>query len=701
MPLDILLTSISFPLADHICSLEPNVGPPDYIKENPIVDIQSSLGESGEEGKVDILHAWPHLPIGDLDVTQWAALEQILTKKLSIVQGPPGTGKTFVSVVALKIMLTNMKPSDPPIFIAAQTNHALDQLLTHIATFEKNYIRLGARSTDLEIKKRTLFNVRQKESTATIQGSVLGSARRKHRSLLVSISELLQVFNQEDGISPLPSSLFVKYGVMTEDQYESLEKGAKGWIRPGTDKTIDPLVAWIGDEWTEFKVQYSKENFGFSEDEIDLEYEQLKELEAEQGVEEDDYEGLKGQFNIIQDGFCGRESGSMSDTAAQEYLKCVDLWKIPPKARGSVYNVLRKLTMEKVLHEFRKLLTIYDVNCEDLQIGKWERDHTILRNAKVIGMTTTGLSKYRPLLSSLNPRTILVEEAAEVIEAPISVASFNTLQQLILVGDHKQLKGHCSVQDLEGEPFYLDVSMFERLVQNEMKYTTLKRQRRMAPEIRRLLTPIYGELQDHPSVQQRPAVPGMGDYRSFFFSHTWPENSDSVASKFNEIEAQMVVGFYAHLVLNGVPVDKITVLTFYNGQRKRLLKLIRSHRYLQGHYAKVVTVDSYQGEENDIVILSLVRSSKNNNIGFLSIDNRVCVALSRAKSGFYIFGNSLALSSTDTLWPQVISIMGEGGPATCRLGFQVPVTCSNHGRKTWMKGLLSLLSYCIWSYLLT
>lgn len=638
---------------------------------------------------MDILHAWPQLPTGDLDGTQWAALEQILTKKLSIVQGPPGTGKTFVSVVALKIMLVNMKPSDPPIFIAAQTNHALDQLLTHIASFEKNYIRLGARSTDFEIKKRTLFNVRQKESTATIQGSVLGSARRKYRSLVVFISELLQVFNQEDGMSPLPSSLFFKYGVLTEDQYESLDKGAQGWIRPGADETIDPLVAWIGDEWTEFQVQYSKENFGFSEDEIDLEYEQLKELEAEQGVEEDDYEGLKGQFNIIRDGFCGRESGSMSDATAQEYLKCVDLWKIPPKARGSVYNVLRKLTLEKISLELRKLLAIYDVNCEDLQIGKWERDHTILRNAKVIGMTTTGLSKYRPLLSSLNPRTILIEEAAEVIEAPISVASFNTLQQLILVGDHKQLKGHCSVQDLEGEPFYLDISMFERLVQNEMKYTTLKRQRRMAPEIRRLLTPIYGELQDHPSVQQRPGVPGMGDYRSFFFSHTWPENSDSMASKFNEIEAQMVVGFYAHLVLNGVPVDKITVLTFYNGQRKRLLKLIRGHRYLQGHYAKVVTVDSYQGEENDIVILSLVRSSKSNNIGFLSIDNRVCVALSRAKRGFYIFGNSLALSSTDSLWPQVISIMGEGGPETCRLGFQFPVTCSNHGRKTWMEGLLS------------
>lgn len=45
----------------------------------------------------------------------------------------------------------------------------------------------------------------------------------------------------------------------------------------------------------------------------------------------------------------------------------------------------------------------------------------------------------------------------------------------------------------------------------------------------------------------------------------------------------------------------------------------------------VSTVDGYQGEENDIVILSLVRSNDDNNIGFLKTDNRVCVALSRAR----------------------------------------------------------------------
>lgn len=46
---------------------------------------------------------------------------------------------------------------------------------------------------------------------------------------------------------------------------------------------------------------------------------------------------------------------------------------------------------------------------------------------------------------------------------------------------------------------------------------------------------------------------------------------------------------------------------------------------------RVTVVDNFQGEENDIILLSLVRSNKENKIGFLRTDNRICVALSRAK----------------------------------------------------------------------
>ncbi|KAH3495940.1 hypothetical protein KXW24_002441 [Aspergillus fumigatus] len=668
-----------FPLADHICGLDPDVNAPDYVKEFPTMDIESVTTD--EEKKINLLEGWPESPTGDLDQSQWAALKHILTKKLAIIQGPPGTGKTHVSVVALKVLLSNMHPHDPPIIVSSQTNHALDQLLRHISVFEKDYIRLGGRSNDPEIKKRTLFAIRQNEPAITVQGGMYGPAMRKHKTLVAAIVELLEAFSQADDGTPLSSKLFAKHGLLSAEQCDSLAKGAKGWVRPGAEEDTDPLIAWLGDQVVKFQVTYTTENFGFDEDEVDLEYEQLKELEAEQGIEEDEYENLRGQFIFLREAMCGLVPSSVPEAANLDHLGHSDMWKVPLKARGVVYDALRRQLKMMLLEQFRKLVAAYTKNCEDLRIGKWERDHLILRKARIIGMTATGLSKYRALISSVKPKTILIEEAAEVIEAPIAVACLDSLQHMILVGDHQQLKGQCAVQDLEGEPFHLDVSMFERLVKNKIGYVTLRRQRRMVPEIRRLLEPIYGELQDHQSVFRRPKVPGMADVRSFFFSHSWPESSDSLSSKSNVMEAEMIVGFFVYLVLNGVSIDSITVLTFYNGQRKKILKLMRNHSYLQGQYVKVVTVDSYQGEENDIVILSLVRSSNAKRIGFLSVQNRVCVALSRARNGFYIFGNAKLLYSADELWRKVITIMANELPYRS-IGFQLPLMCQKHGNTT-------------------
>lgn len=149
---------------------------------------------------------------------------------------------------------------------------------------------------------------------------------------------------------------------------------------------------------------------------------------------------------------------------------------------------------------------------------------------------------------------------------------FDSLEHLILVGDHKQLQAHCNVQALEGAPFHMGVSLFERLISNGMGFTMLNTQRRMIPDIRKLLCikaqPFYPELHDHPSVEDRvvnrPPVPGMGGKDSYFFHHNWPETRGSDSSRHNQDEAEMIVGFFNHLVLNGIKHSNITVLTVRN-----------------------------------------------------------------------------------------------------------------------------------------
>ncbi|KAJ5735908.1 uncharacterized protein N7483_001033 [Penicillium malachiteum] len=669
----------SFPLSNHICHLDANVPVSDSIMENSSLDFQCLTGTSSEvKSSYNVLTDLPTTPLGNLNDLQWQALKEMLTKKLALIQGPPGTGKTHISVIALKILLANTIAGEPPIIIAAHTNHALDQLLRQVAHFEKNYIRLGGRCKDLEICQRTLYSVRRSFNPRRLDDGLLEPAMTEYRQITAEIVELFKPLENElVCMGPLSAGTFVKYGLLTQEQFDSMAQETNVWLTASGDQRVDPFKEWLSDQIELFEPNYGEENENSIFDDIDAEYEQLQELEAEQGPDNEDYEGLKGRSVTFATSFRGKSREVVSEETIELYLQSPDFSKVPIKHRGSLYNHLRAKLFQILQKHVSKLASFYAGVSNNLRIGRWERDHEILRGAKLVAMTTTGLCKYRGLLASLSPKIVLIEEAAEVIEAPVAAACFESLQQLILVGDHKQLKGQCSMHDLAGPPFFLDVSMFERLVANNLPFIMLREQRRMIPEISELLQPIYGKLQDHHSVTGYPPIPGMGSMRSYFFDHQWPENGDSLSSKLNEMEAVMTVGLYTYLLRNGTPSSAMTILTFYNGQRKLLLKLLRTNKALGQHIPNVVTVDSYQGEENDIILASLVRSNTSKGIGFLAVDNRVCVALSRARRGFFLFGNSTLLSSVSSLWKQVIDIFAVDGDS--RIGGALKLTCERHG----------------------
>ncbi|KAL9011706.1 MAG: hypothetical protein Q9173_003471 [Seirophora scorigena] len=676
-----------FPLAEYIVGVQREVSPPWYLRQQSVKDLSSLFPTTdSRRSLIDLLNEWPDqaVPRGSapsttaasLDASQLNAIRRILTKELAIIQGPPGTGKTHVSVLALKVLLQNKRREDPPIIVSAHTNHALDQLLRHVNSFEPEFIRLGGRTTDKEIiEPRTLFNVRQATKLGVVPGGMKGPALNAMRKLVKDMQQLLRPFTEG---GPLSETVFKEYGILTDGQCQLLIKGAESWVDLTLPEGITAAISkWAGEELVEANRRTLPEDFGFDYEEMDLEYEQLRELEAEGKLASDEeIDGLRGERIRFNEPLTGPETRHVDF----ESLLKDDLWKVPAGLRGSLYRYMQQKVKQAVLQKMRALAKVYGKYSKDLAIGKCEHDTNFLQAANIIGCTTTGLSKYRGLLDSLKPKIVLIEEAAETLEAYVTAACLPTLEHLILVGDHQQLRGHCNEPELEGDPFFLDISMFERLVRNQVGFTQLIRQRRMHPEIRRGLMPIYPNLEDHESVRLREPVPGMGNVRSFFFCHQWHENHDQLMSKINNGEASMVVGFFNYLVNNGMKPKDITVLTFYNGQRKLILQALRAHPNLQGETFKVVTVDSYQGEENGVVLLSLVRSNTINTIGFLSVANRVCVALSRAQRGFYIFGDARMLSKASLLWYKLVQAMAENPR---RVGFHLPLTCGLHGRTTY------------------
>ena len=204
-----------------------------------------------------------------------------------------------------------------------------------------------------------------------------------------------------------------------------------------------------------------------------------------------------------------------------------------------------------------------------------------------------------------------------------------------------------------------------------MKCDQLTLQHRMRPEISELMRHIYDTLRDHDDVKHFPPIKGV-ERNMFFINHNEHEShDDDLRSHSNEHEAEYITKLCRYLLHQGYEPSQITVLTMYSGQ---LFCLRNKMPKTEFDGVRVTVVDNFQGEENDIILLSLVRSNQDGSIGFLKIDNRVCVALSRAKMGFYVIGNFDLLADKSPLWKEITIDLKRKR----LLGEALPLICQNH-----------------------
>ncbi|XP_060086142.1 NFX1-type zinc finger-containing protein 1-like [Ylistrum balloti] len=363
-----------------------------------------------------------------------------------------------------------------------------------------------------------------------------------------------------------------------------------------------------------------------------------------------------------------RELGSEDRMDEAEIERIYDVWELSQKDKWRLYRYWVNKFSEKMRDKIRLTVREYQSICDQHQEVLMQEDKGIIRKATVVGMTTTGAAKYQAVLQEIGPRVIVVEEAAEVLEAHVITTLSRDCQHLILIGDHKQLRPNPTVYKLAKE-YNLDLSLFERMIKNDIDLDCLELQHRMRPEISKIMTLIYPELKDHDIVRTYDNIKGTAT-NAFFINHSFREQEDvDLKSHSNIHEAKYIAGLCKYFLLQGYEPDQITILTLYSGQlftiRKEMPKQIFSG-------VRITVVDNFQGEENDIVLLSLVRSNSDGKIGFLKIDNRVCVALSRAKKGMFVIGNMDIMAQGSRLWKHIVShaqkerMIGEGLKLICQ-----------------------------------
>jgi superfamily I DNA and/or RNA helicase len=162
------------------------------------------------------------------------------------------------------------------------------------------------------------------------------------------------------------------------------------------------------------------------------------------------------------------------------------------------------------------------------------------------------------VLREIGPKIIIVEEAAEVLEAHIITTLSKSCQHLVLIGDHKQLRPNPTVHRLAVR-YNLNISLFERMIENEIKFNSLTLQHRMRPEIAGILRHIYPELVDNDNVKSYPNVEGVSTNLFFIQHNHLEENNSEMKSYSNLHEALFVVGLCRYLLLQEYRKEQITV----------------------------------------------------------------------------------------------------------------------------------------------
>lgn len=349
-----------------------------------------------------------------------------------------------------------------------------------------------------------------------------------------------------------------------------------------------------------------------------------------------------------------------------------------------------------------------------------ETSASSLKHATIIGATVVGATRRLQAIRASEPFAMVVEEACEVMEPTLlSVLAVRSLRKLELIGDHRQLPAfiqQCWFNAKLTNPS-LQISLFERLVEGRFSpLTVLDVQRRMRSEICNITRDEYKDtviIQDDPCTNEQlianrviaddsnriimkiaetreswqgggKLVPGILP-QVFFWDLDSEESRSAVGlSRCNGMEADACVSLTRWLILCGVPPRSITLITPYKGQVLTLLKKLRAETWYRDDAVYVSSVDKYQGDENDIVILSLVSTRAGNR--FVAFRNRFIVATSRARIGFYILGNSGAVTKGTSYsngprhWQTLLNDLGECSATNSesRIGKSIEICCPRH-----------------------
>jgi hypothetical protein len=278
-----------------------------------------------------------------------------------------------------------------------------------------------------------------------------------------------------------------------------------------------------------------------------------------------------------------RQWESGKDAGALRHLQPVqtfqDIWDVPTPERRVLIKKWNEIVFRDEARGLATQIIKHNKAIDDRDVASNRGNAAIMRTKRIIACTTTGAAKYRDDLLATAPQVLLVEEAGEILESHIISSIGLSVEQLILIGDHKQLRPKISNYKLtveKGEGFDLNRSLFERLIIQEYPHHTLCQQHRMRPEISQMVREMtYPDLTDASRTTGRLNIRGL-QKNVIFFNHSHDEDfskDTKERTRTNKTEAELVLRIVKYLGQQGYGNESLVVLTPYLGQLSLLRKI--------------------------------------------------------------------------------------------------------------------------------
>ncbi len=319
---------------------------------------------------------------------------------------------------------------------------------------------------------------------------------------------------------------------------------------------------------------------------------------------------------------------------AEEYFKLAGKYK---RNYGTQERQQRKL----IYNEAKKLRA-------DAQQLEFYIQNEVVNTAQVITATLTGAASQA--LAGKTFSTVIIDEAAQALEPACWIPIMRS-NRVIFAGDHLQLPP--TIKSMEAAKEGLGNTLFEKAIACNNADSILQVQYRMLPSIMDFSNQHFyqGKLRAEEHIRQKyPWLEPVTFIDTSGYGAAEVMDPETL-SKYNETEVEVL---HKQMMqdLDMIGIENfingywtIGVITPYRAQTEKIRELLKSDPFYEPVLSRIQvnTIDGFQGQERDMIYISLVRANEKNEIGFLRDARRLNVALTRARQRLCVIGDGATL----------------------------------------------------------